>query len=208
MKIRRRLKAVVMAALCVLSLGAWGGCAGVKRFMYEGIGRDDWQKPAEVIAALAVRPGDQVADVGAGGGYFTIPLARSVGETGRVFAVDVEADMVEYVLERARDSGLTQVEGVIATAEDTGLAPNSIDLIFVSNTFHHLPDPPDYFANIRPVLRRGGRIAIIELKGGGFPKGHDTAPDVIREDMRAAGFTLAKSYDFLERQSFQIFVPE
>jgi len=208
MRTRSKIKAVLAGALCALTLGAWGGCAGLKRFMYEGFDREDWQQPVRVVAALALAPGDRVADVGAGGGYFTLPLARAVGETGRVFAVDVDADMVHYVLARARDEGLTQVEGVVATAEDPGLGPGSIDLIFVSNTFHHLPDQAAYFARIRPVLRPGGRVAIIEVSESGFPKGHDTPPGVIRDKLHEAGFALSESYDFLERQSFQIFVPE
>jgi SAM-dependent methyltransferase len=80
-------------------------------------------------------------------------------------------------------------------------------LIFVSNTFHHLPDPSSYFVHIRHALRPEGRVAIIEVSSGSFPKGHDTKPKDIQEQMQAAGFRLAERHEFLERQSFQIFVP-
>jgi ubiquinone/menaquinone biosynthesis C-methylase UbiE len=103
MKRQKTFNAAVVGTLTVLCLGAWGGCAGAKRFMYEGFDRDAWQQPAKVIATLALAPGQQVADIGAGGGYFTLPLAKAVGETGRVFAVDVEADMVKYVLAKRHE---------------------------------------------------------------------------------------------------------
>lgn len=207
MMTRSTLKIGLLFAVCALGLGVWASCASVKRFMYEGFDRDAWQQPERVVTLLALDHGDRVADLGAGGGYFTLPLAHAVGETGRVYAVDIDADMVKYVLGRAREQGLTQVEGVVAGATDTGLAPDSVDLIFVSNTFHHLPDPPIYFERIRAALRPGGRIAIIEVANNSFPKGHNTPPEIIREQMRAAGYSLVQGHEFLERQSFQIFVP-
>lgn len=207
MSLRKTFATPLVGVLLLLTLVACGGCAGAKRFMYEGFDRDEWQQPERVVATLALAPGDRVADVGAGGGYFTLPLAEAVGETGRVIAVDIEADMVEYVLGRAKKRGLTQVEGIVASETDTGLLPGSVDLIFVSNTFHHLPDPSSYFARIRRALRPKGRVAIIEVPSGSFPKGHDTSPELIHEQMQVAGFRLAERHESLERQSFQIFVP-
>jgi ubiquinone/menaquinone biosynthesis C-methylase UbiE len=191
---------VVLAAL---GLGA--GCTALKRCAYEGFGRDDWQQPERVVAALGLEAGDHVADLGAGGGYFTFRLARAVGPGGRVYAVDVDEGMLEHIRERAQAEGFANVEPVLAVADDSGLPPASTDLVFVSNTWHHLPEPRTYFARLAERLRPGGRVAVVELREGGFPPGHHTAPEAIRADLEAAGYHRVAAYDFLDRQSFQIF---
>src|SRR5512143_1493294 len=98
-----------------------GGCASWKKFAYEGFGRDRWQQPERVIDALGVRPGERVADLGAGGGYFTFRLADAVGPTGRVYAVDVDPDLLAYLRERAAREGRSNVEVIEATADDPHL---------------------------------------------------------------------------------------
>ena len=198
-----------LAALVGLALAAssCGGCAEVKRFMYEGFDRDEWQRPDEVVAALALAPGQQVADLGAGGGYFTLRFARAVGPEGRVFAIDVDPDMVAYLEQLAADAALPQVVPVLAEPDDAKLADASVDLVFVSNTFHHIEQRITYFARLRRALRPGGRVAVVELSKNFFPPGHRTPPEEIQKDMDAAGYTRLESHDFLPRQSFQIFAP-
>lgn len=202
----RFLPALVLLALLGTSL-AWEGCTAFKRFAYEGFGRDDWQQPDRVVETLGLSPGDRVADLGAGGGYFTFRLARAVGESGKVYAVDVDDDMLRYVSGEAQSQGLPQVEPLQAAPDDSNLPPASVDLVFVSNTFHHLPDPPAYFARLRDRLRPGGRIAIVEYSQSGFPPSHFTEPEEIRAALEAAGFERVEDHDFLERQSFQVFAP-
>jgi arsenite methyltransferase len=199
-------KISVIALLAILSLGGCSsGCGAIKRLMYEGPGRDDWQKPAEVVTALGLEAGDVVADLGSGGGYFTFPMAEAVGETGHVYAVDVDTSLLAYVASQSETRNLPQIETVEARADGLGLPDASVDLIFLSNVFHHLPDTETYFRNARSTLRRGGRVAVVELSKGGFPKGHATPPEEIRATFEAAGYQLAETQDFLERQSFQIF---
>ena len=94
-----------------------------------------------------------------------------------------------------------------APEDGLGLPDASVDLIFLSNVFHHLPDPVGYFDRARSVLRPGGRIAVIEVSKDSFPSGHATPPSEIRVAFEAAGFALSKRHVFLERQSFQVFVP-
>ncbi len=204
------------ARLCgVLLLGlalAGPGCGALKRFGYEGFGRDAWQQPERVVDALGLEPGDRVADLGAGGGYFTFRLARAVGPQGRVFAVDVDSDMLSYLEERSAEEGTPQVEVVRAAPDDAGLAPASVDLVFTVNTYHHLPERSAYFRRLAAALRPAGRVAIVDFRpGGGFWErwlgSHATPAGTIREEMEAAGYRLATELDFLERQSFLIFEP-
>jgi ubiquinone/menaquinone biosynthesis C-methylase UbiE len=137
-----------------------------------------------------------------------LPLARAVGPAGSVYAVDVDADMNEVVAERAREANLTNVTTVLAGADDARLAESSVDLLFTSNTYHHLPDRIEYFRRLRPALRPGARVAIIEYrKQGWWLRSHATPPDAIQDEMEQAGFRLVADHDFLERQSFQVFVP-
>ena len=193
----------LVATLALLS----AGCVGFKRCAYEGIGRDRWQQPERVIAALSLEHGNQVADIGSGTGYFTFRLADAAGPDGRVYAVDIDEQLVEHLTERARDEGYPNVETVLAAPDDPRLEPGSIDLVFTCNTFHHIEDRIAYFARVRTLLRPGGRVAIVEGRPGWFhwlfP--HATAPDEIRRDMEAAGYRRLDSHDWLSQQSFQVF---
>jgi len=110
-----RRRAWIAAVLAVLLLCA---CTAFKRFAYEGFGRDDWQKPGEVVAALAIRSGDRVADLGSGGGYFTFRLAQAVGPAGKVYAVDVDSALLDDLAERAKEQGYGNVARVLAKYDD------------------------------------------------------------------------------------------
>jgi ubiquinone/menaquinone biosynthesis C-methylase UbiE len=196
------------AALCALALCAAGGCAKWKKFAYEGFNRDSSQQPERVVAALDLKAGDRVADLGAGGGYFAFRLADAVGPTGAVYAIDVDPDMIDYLKTRATADGYQNVSVITASADDAGLAADSVDLLFTCNTYHHLADRTAYFARLRGALRPGGRVAIIDMNGSGWFSwmfGHATPADTIRAEMQAAGYQLAEQHDFLDGQSFLVF---
>ena len=190
--------------LCV----ALGSCASWKRFQYEGWDRDAWQRPDEVIALLGVGEGDRVADVGAGGGYFTFRLARAIGETGRVYAVDVDDDMLGYLRQRAQDEGLSNVEVVRGELEDPRLPDGEIDLLLVCDTYHHIADRSAYFRRVLTDLAPNGRVAIIEYDDRSWTSrtiGHFTPSATILREMNEAGYRLLANHEILERQSFLIF---
>ncbi len=204
----RKTTPLLLAALAFLLAGA--ECTTFKRWAYEHGDRDAWQQPDRVVEALGLASGDTVADVGSGSGYFTGRLARAVAPAGKVYAVDVDEAMNRYLAERMEEEGVTNVEVVLATPDDPGVPEGTIDLLFTSNTYHHLPE--GYFAGITQVLSPRGRIAIVEYDGdkaGWFARtfGHQTPKQAIAEQMAAGGFRLEQDHDFLERQSFQVFVP-
>jgi arsenite methyltransferase len=197
----RAVAAAVVASLVLLT-----GCGPLKRCAYEGFDRDEWQQPARVIADLGLAPGAKVADLGAGGGYFTFPLAEAVGPEGLVYAADIDAGMNAFVLREARERGLANVRTVLAAADDPKL-PERVDLFFTSNTYHHLDDRAAYFRRVRETqLAPGGRVAIIEFRPN--VTSHATERETIESEMAAAGFRLAKSFDYLERQHFLVFVAD
>jgi arsenite methyltransferase len=184
------------------------GCARLKQFAYEGFNRDSWQQPDKVIAALNLHPGEIVADLGSGGGYFTFKLAKAVAPSGKVYAVDVDKDMIELISKRIKEESGNNVETILATPTDPRLPQTGVDLIFTVNTYHHIADRSAYFANARKYLRPGGRIAIIDLDRRAWLEGllgHYTPSETIKREMEQAGYTLQQQLDFLDRQSFLIF---
>jgi ubiquinone/menaquinone biosynthesis C-methylase UbiE len=194
-----------LAVLAVVALLA--GCTSFKRYLYEGGDRDSWQHPERVVQALEIRPGDRVADVGAGGGYFSFRLADAVGEHGTVYAADVDTGMTDYLRTRALAEGRTNMEIVAAEIDDPAL-PGQVDLIFLCNTYHHIDDPAAYFGGAARYLDEGGRIAIVEYARYGWFQalfGHYTPGDQIRAEMEDAGYRLEAEHRFLPRQSFLIF---
>jgi ubiquinone/menaquinone biosynthesis C-methylase UbiE len=181
------------------------GCARLKQFAYEGFDRDSWQQPDKVVAALNLHSGQIVADLGAGAGYFTLKLATAVEPGGKVYAVDIDKDLLEYIEKRLKDP--TNIETITASAEDP-LLPEKVDLIFTCNTYHHINNRIAYFANARKYLRPGGRVAIIDLDRRAWLEGllgHYTPSEVIKREIEQSGYRLEQELDFLDRQSFLIF---
>ena len=187
------------------------GCATLKQCAYEEFNRDQWQQPHKVVESLQIRPGDRVADLGSGSGYFTFRLAKAVGTQGRVYAVDIDQEMNDLVAKRAREEGLAHVEVVLAKPDDPLLPPAGADLIFAVNTYHHIENRVGYFANLQKYLRANGRIAVIDFDRRAWIEGlwsHYTPSEFIKREMEQAGYALQREFDFLDRQSFLIFVPK
>jgi len=191
------------ALLALLSLSLASGCGALKRLAYAPPGRDAVQQPERVVAALAIAPGARVADLGAGGGYFTFRFADAVGPDGRVYAIDIDPDMLAYLRDRVRDEKRANIEVIEAAPNDSKLPAASVELVFLCNTYHHLVDRVAYFAALRTRLRPGGRVAIVEYASGD----HATSPELIRAELAQAGYTFSAQQSFLDGQSFQIFTP-
>jgi SAM-dependent methyltransferase len=171
--------------------------------------RDAWQQPARVVEALGLRPGMVVADVGAGTGYFARRFARAVQPGGRVLALDTEDGMLAELRRRAADAPGLETRHV--APGDPGLAPASVDLVFVCNTGHHLPDRVRYYGALREALRPGGRLVLVDFQKRPLPVGPPPERKLSREATLAeadkAGFRLAREHRFLAYQYFLELVP-
>ena len=165
-------------------------------------------QPDEVLARLAIAPGTHIADIGAGGGYFTLRMARATGASGSVYAVDIDAGLLAEIERQAASAGLANVQPVLASEDDSRLPNASIDLVFMRDTFHHLTDPAAYFQRLASKLRSGARVAIIDYRPEGLWArlfGHHASEDTIKRQLTAAGYTLLVSDAFLSRQCFVVF---
>jgi predicted methyltransferase len=170
--------------------------------------RDAWQKPHEVIQALALKPDAVIADLGAGTGYFAVRLANMVPR-GRVYAVDVEAEMVKYLDERARREKRDNLVAVAGAPDDARL-PEKADVILLVDVYHHIDQRDRYFSRLRDSLKPGGRLAVIDFRmdsPSGPPKSARIAPDRVVAELKAAGYNLTQQHDFLPRQYFLVFRP-
>jgi ubiquinone/menaquinone biosynthesis C-methylase UbiE len=177
--------------------------------------RDRYQKPSQVIDALKVKPGMAVADLGSGSGYFTRRFVEAVTETGIVYAVDIEPEMLAYTKESVIHMHTAYTaEFILAMPDSPKLPFESIDLLFVCNTIHHLEERSKYFRDLRSSLKIGARIAIIDFypdeRSGnlGFPKHHLVSQDAVVQEMADAGYKLAREHSFLPKQYFLEFVPK
>lgn len=167
-----------------------------------GRGRDG----ERVVTRLAPTAGMRIADIGAGFGDFAIRFAAAVGPGGRVLAVDVDADLREVVGAIAADRDLPQLVPV-AAAPDVPALPEPVDLVFLSSSFHHLPDRVAWFSRLRADLRPGATVAILETIPGPLTGwfGHATRPEDVRATMEAAGYRLRWRDDVVRFSSFQAF---
>jgi predicted methyltransferase len=179
----------------------------IKRRMYSPSGRDRGQRPDEIMSALALRAGETVVDLGSGTGYYTFRLARAVGPSGRVYAVDTDADLLEDLDRQATRERVLNLRTTHPGPGEAGL-PEPADLVFLSHVYHHLPERVAYFRRLARSLRPGGRVAIVEGRIQGWARifGHATDPAAVRREMEAAGYRLAASHDIVPNESFQVFV--
>jgi len=171
--------------------------------------RDAYQKPDEVIEALALRPGEVVADIGSGSGYFAVRFARAVGDAGRVYAVDVSPDMIRHLNRRLRDASLRNVVTVLSDPDDPLLPDASVDRFVIVDTWHHVENQPKYLALLKRMLKPGGQVVHIDFQKRDLPVGPPVVMKIAREDlvkqMEDAGFRLVAEHRFLPYQYFLVF---
>jgi ubiquinone/menaquinone biosynthesis C-methylase UbiE len=172
--------------------------------------RLEWQKPVIVMRVLGLAPDDVVADIGAGTGYFTHILSHELGPTGKIYAVDVEPEMLAWI-EQREDLGPAPVETVLAKPDDPMLPEGALDVILVVNTWHHIDDRLHYLERLRRTLRPDGRLVIIDWHEGdlpmGPPKGHKLSREAVVDELTEAGWRLGSESVALPYQYFLIFYP-
>ncbi|NUN14650.1 MAG: class I SAM-dependent methyltransferase, partial [Myxococcales bacterium] len=152
---------------------------------FERAERDDYQKPDEVIKALAIQPGQIIADVGAGSGYFTRRLAQAVGPAGAVYAIDIEPGMLALVRKDAETRQLSNVIPILASVDSPKLPPGKVDMIFISDTVHHIPNRVGYFAELKAHLSPDSRVVISDFKKMESPVGPPLAHKLSEEEIEA-----------------------
>ena len=177
--------------------------------MLENPQRDSEQKPDEVIAALDLKPGETLVDIGAGSGYFTFRFARKVGDSGRVYAVDINSDMILYMNRHIRDKKVRNVTTILSAPDDPLVPDVPVNRFFVCNTWHHVQSRPRYIALMKKMLKPGGQIVVVDYKKKQLPVGPPPEMKLAKREviaeLEAGGFKLAKEHDFLPYQYFLVF---
>jgi ubiquinone/menaquinone biosynthesis C-methylase UbiE len=180
--------------------------------MFETEGREVFENREAIIAALDIRPGMAIADVGAGTGAFSFPLAREVGITGKVIAQDISPEFLRGIEARARKDNLPQLHSLLGAEKEARLAPRSVDMVFTCDTYHHFEYPQAMLASLHQALRPGGRLIVIDYErrpGRSSPwvLGHVRAGrETVVAEIEAAGFKLLRAYQFLRENFFIEFV--
>lgn len=154
--------------------------------------RDAWQKPKEIVAAMQIKPGMTVADIGAGTGYLLPYLAQAVGDKGKVLALDIEASMVQYMKERATRERLSVVVAQQVSGDNPQLPKQSVDRVLLLDVWHHVPQRVEYARKLLQGLTPGGEVYIVDFakeSRRGPPKHHRLLPEDILSELRAAGLT-------------------
>ena len=175
----------------------------------EGPDRDAWQRPDRIMDALGIGEGSVTADLGAGGGWFTVRLARRVGPNGKVYAEDIQPQMVEATRRRVQREALRNVETILGTPVDPKLPPGSIDALLIVDAYHEVEQPVTLLRNIAKALKPTGVIGVVDFKrdgGGPGPQMDERVdPEKVIADAIAAGLELRKREDFLRYQFMLIF---
>jgi len=174
----------------------------------EGPDRDAWQRPDQVMDKLLIAERSVVADLGAGGGWFTIRLAGRVGPNGLVYAQDVQPQMIEAITRRTARAQLKNVKTVLGTESDPRL-PGPVDAALIVDAYHEMEQPVVMLRNVARALKPEGRIGIVEFKkdgwGPGPPMGERMDPEPIIRDAEAAGLSLLSRETFLRYQYMLVF---
>ena len=175
----------------------------------EGPDRDAWQKPEQVMDALAIGEGSVVADVGAGGGWFTVRLARRVGPNGVVYAQDVQPQMLDSISRRIVREGLANVRYIRGERRDPKLPAATLDAVLMVDTYHEFENPVALLRGVRAALKPGGRVGIVNFKsdggGPGPPFSERVRVERVIDEAAQAQLRLLGRETFLEFQYFLIF---
>lgn len=183
--------------------------APFRRWLCAAGGRQDrLRDPDAVVAALGLRPGMIVGDLGPGAGHFTLRLARAVAPDGVVYALDASERTLEELRDEAEERGITNL-ALVRVPRDALEAPEAVDLLFVSATYHHLPEPRRYFASAQAHLRPDGRVAILESRQEGllarWLAPHASPPERLQREMADAGYQLLATHDVVPGYWYGIF---
>jgi ubiquinone/menaquinone biosynthesis C-methylase UbiE len=177
--------------------------------IFEEPGRDKRLQIDRVMDLLQLKPGSTIADIGAGGGWFSVRAARRVGANGHVIAEDINPKAIAYIQQRAQREHLANIVPVLGTPDDPKLAPNSLDAALMLKVYHEIAHPQLVLANLRAALKPGARFGIIDRNGNGAD--HGLKESIVRDEVEHAGFRQVARYDFTKADGqdyFLIFVKQ
>jgi ubiquinone/menaquinone biosynthesis C-methylase UbiE len=172
--------------------------------IFDSAGRDERLQINRVMDILGVTPGKNVADIGAGSGWFTVRAAKRVGDTGVVYAVDINAEAVRYVEDRARKEKLSNVKTILSHADDPMLPGGIIDCVLMLKTYHEIAKPVTLLENLRGALRPGAKVGVIDRNGNG--EDHGVGREVVIREAEQAGYRLLDDYDFVKGDKMDYFL--
>lgn len=175
--------------------------------IFEYPGRDKKLQIDHVMDLLGITAGKNVADIGAGSGWFTVRASKRVGPTGAVLAEDINPLAIEYIGKRALKEKLTNVRTVLGRPDDPMLPPESVDAVLLLKVYHEIAHPVEFMKKLKPALHPSAKVGIIDKNGNGADHGLDH--DVVVKEMDEAGFKLGATYDFTKADGedyFMIFV--
>jgi predicted methyltransferase len=171
--------------------------------------RETEEQPQLLIDALEIKPGQTIADLGAGSGYYSFRIAALVGPTGKVLAIDIEPAMLEVIAQRASRERIANVAAVRASVRDPNLTPGSVDLLFMVDVYHELEYPYEVMTKVRAALKPGGRVALIEYRAEdpqvAIKPVHKMSERQVRRELEAAGFRHVKTVRALPLQHLIVF---
>jgi ubiquinone/menaquinone biosynthesis C-methylase UbiE len=183
------------------AVGEW-----LERFEKEG--REVYDKRQALVATCQISPGMSVADVGAGTGLFTLLFAQQVGPAGHVYAVDISDEFIESIQERAAQAELNNIQGVICAVDDAKLAPASVDVVYICDTYHHFEFPYKTMASIFKALKPGGRVVVVDFQripgtSSDWVMGHVRAGrEEVRQEIESVGFKLQEEKQDLLKENY------
>lgn len=184
---------------------SWRGAAWLERE-----DRNEQEPPDQVIRAMGLSDGDVVADIGCGTGYFSRPMARAVAPGGKVYGVDIQPEMLDFLEKIAEEFGVSNIEPVLGESDDPKLPPESVDWILLVDVYHEFQQPKAMLAKMREALKPDGKVALLEYRLEGdsavhIKREHRMSPEQVMKEWQPAGFRLVAQHEFLPTQHFFVF---
>jgi SAM-dependent methyltransferase len=172
--------------------------------IFETPGRDQRLQIDRVMDILGIASGKDVADIGAGSGWFSVRAARRVGSTGVVYAIDINPEAIRYIERRVHKESLSNVKTILSKSDDPLLPNNSVDAVLLLKTYHEVADPITLLEHLRPALKPGAKVGVIDRNGNGTD--HGINREVVIEEAGKAGYHLLNTYDFVKADGVDYFL--
>ncbi len=172
--------------------------------IFDSPGREQRLQINRVMDILGIAPGKNVADIGAGSGWFTVRAARRAGSSGTVYAVDINPEAIHYIDHRVKSESLSNVKTIRSKVDDPLLPQNAVDAVLLLKTYHEVADPVALLERLRPSLRPGAKLGIIDRNGNGTD--HGVSRKIVVQEAEQAGYRLLQDYDFVKPDGMDYFL--